>query len=111
MVKSNTKKRCKAINRLPVDMLYDGRNSTRNLNWIHRNYVRHLFDVTQETFSSYLDVENEPFDGVKIPAYIVIGLWEMVKVPRSANRLPEDLRRRLASAECRRARYARARRR
>ncbi|NBJ06815.1 hypothetical protein D1647_11600 [Alistipes sp. Z76] len=50
MVKSKTKKRCKAINRLPVDMLYDGRNSTRNLHWIHRNYVRHLFDVTQERF-------------------------------------------------------------
>ncbi len=74
MMKSKTKKRCKAINRLLVDMLYDGRNSTRNLNWIHRNYVRHLFDVTQETFSSYLDVENEPLDDVKIPTYIVIGL-------------------------------------
>lgn len=88
----------KAIARLLVAMLYEGRYSARNLGWIYNRYGKYLSGVSFESFSSYLDSENDPLDDVRIPPYIVVGLWEMVNVPRCTCRIPEALRRRLASA-------------
>ena len=87
----------KAAARLLVNMLYQSRYSTRNLGWIYCHYAKYLFCVSFETFSSYLDYENEPLDDVEIPTYIVIGLWELIHVPRCADRLPDELRRMLSS--------------
>ncbi len=99
----------KAVVRLLVCMLYEGRYSTRNLGWIYRCYVSHLFGVSFETFSSYLDAENDPLDDVEIPTYIVVGLWALVNTPRDTDRLPEDLRRVLASASYVKTRCVRTR--
>lgn len=88
-------KRHKLIARLLVDMLYEGRNSIRNLTWIYHNYARDILGVRFDTFSSYLDRGNDPFDDTELPPHIVAGLWELVKVPRDTVRLPEDLQRRI----------------
>ncbi len=94
-----------------VDMSYDGRNSVRNLKWIHRNYARFIFGTSFETFSSYLDYENNPLDDVELPLYLIEGLWRMVNVPRTLDRLSDDLVRKLNSAKYTRGRHGYTRRR
>ncbi len=96
----------KAVARLLVDMLYERRSSTRNLRWIYNRYAKYLFGVSFETFSSYLDRDNDPLDDVELPPYIVLGLWAMVNVPCGEHRYPAELRRLLS-----RPRYAKSRKR
>lgn len=86
----------KVIARLLVAMLYDGRYSTRNLGWIYRNYAGPLLGVSFETFSSYLDYDDDPLDDAGLPLYLIDGLWRLVNVPRTVDSLPADLLRRLA---------------
>lgn len=93
----------KAVARLLVDMLYERRSSTRNLRWIYSRYAKYLFGVSFETFSSYLDRDNDPLDVVELPPYIVLGLWAMVNVPCGEHRYPAELRRLLS-----RPRYAKS---
>lgn len=97
------------IARLLVVMLYDGRYSARNLGWIYRNYAGPLLGVSFETFSSYLDDEDDPSGDGELPRYLVAGLWLLVNVPRMTDSLPADLLRRMSRMRHVKAGYARRR--
>ena len=82
-----------------VAMTYEGRNSVRNLKWVNEKFAKYIHGTSFESFSSYLDIESNPHENVELPLYIIEGLWMMVNVPRTLDRLSDDLVRKLASSK------------
>lgn len=99
MYNTNYLKKRKKIARLLVDMLYEGRNSKRNIAWIYSRYGQYLLGVDIDTFHSYLAADEADLADVYIPPYIVVGLWMLVNIPLAVHDIPVMLWRRMREAE------------